>query len=54
MLDEMAIKKNISWVNGKCSGYVDMGSGLEDDSCIGVQVSKYEWFLESALWLLFH
>ena len=31
MLDEMAIKKHVSWDGTKFQGYVDLGIGLEDD-----------------------
>ncbi|KAB0798672.1 hypothetical protein PPYR_09665 [Photinus pyralis] len=32
MLDEMAIKKQIDFVAGKSWGYVDLGTGIEDDN----------------------
>ena len=32
MLDEMAIKKHISWDGKKYNGYVDLGNGIKDDS----------------------
>ena len=32
MLDEMAIKKHISWDGKKYKGYVDLGNGIKDDS----------------------
>ena len=31
MLDEMAIKKHVSWDGSKYRGYVDVGNGVEDD-----------------------
>ncbi len=32
MIDEMAIKKNISWDGKKYYGYVDLGNGVVDDT----------------------
>ena len=32
MLDEMAIRKHVSWDGSKMTGFVDMGTGIEDDS----------------------
>jgi hypothetical protein len=32
MMDEMAIKKHISWDGKKYNGYVDLGNGINDDS----------------------
>ena len=32
MIDEMAIKKNISWDGKKYHGYVDLGNGVVDDT----------------------
>ncbi|CAB3980294.1 THAP domain-containing 9 [Paramuricea clavata] len=32
MMDEMAIKKHISWDGNKYNGYVDLGDGINDDS----------------------
>ena len=32
MLDEMAIKKHVSWDGNKYHGYVDIGNGVDDDS----------------------
>lgn len=32
MLDEMAIKKHVSWDGKKYHGYVDIGNGIDDDS----------------------
>ena len=32
MLDEMAIKKHITWDDFKFCGYVDIGSGIDDDT----------------------
>eukprot|EP00794_Sanderia_malayensis_P021103 gene21103-23164_t len=32
MLDEMAIKKHVSWDGNKYRGYVDFGNGIDDDS----------------------
>jgi len=32
MMDEMAIKSHVEWVGSKLYGYVDMGTGVDDDS----------------------
>ena len=32
MMDEMAIKKHVSWNGKKFTGYVDLGNGINDDS----------------------
>ena len=32
MLDEMSIKKHVSWDGYKYQGYVDLGNGADDDS----------------------
>ena len=32
MMDEMAIKKHVSWDGKKYNGYVDLGNGISDDS----------------------
>lgn len=32
MMDEMAIKKHISWDGKKYRGYVDLGNDVDDDS----------------------
>ena len=32
MMDEMAIKKHVSWNGQKFTGYVDLGNGINDDS----------------------
>ena len=32
MLDEMAIKKHVAWDGKRYQGYVDLGSGTDDDT----------------------
>ena len=31
MIDEMSIKKHVEWVGNKFSGYIDLGTDLDDD-----------------------
>ena len=32
MLDEMAVRKHVEYINGRYHGHVDIGSGVYDDS----------------------
>ena len=47
MLDEMGIKKYISWDSKKCHDYVDFDNGVVDDSLptelVCIVVILYRW-----------
>ena len=31
MIDEISIKKHVEWVGNRFSGYIDLGTDLDDD-----------------------
>lgn len=59
MMNQMAIKKHISWDGMKQNGYIDLGNGINDDSlqvaadALVYLVAVDAWVLESPMWIFF-
>ncbi|KAJ8047187.1 DNA transposase THAP9 [Holothuria leucospilota] len=53
MIDEMAIKKHVSWDGYKFRGYVDVGNGIDDDSSPVAKVNvNGSWKVPCAYFLI--